>query len=216
MVDTNSPVFGSNNIIPGESTPIQIKKKLRYQPCIEEDQVENPQAGRSGLISDQERVVSLACQSMMDKEREHINWWADQAHRARSKETKFWADENFNDSESSDTEDDSLDKSKGFNLHNWGGLDLSDTEVDLGLQHQLLDDVGLRSDAPTHRGGSELTDSGAATEQTKNPIVGNKVTTESVTTRSPKPRTSSIKTPNPQKDPQHSAELLPMPRAYFG
>ncbi|KNZ75042.1 hypothetical protein J132_05150 [Termitomyces sp. J132] len=37
-----------------------------------------------------------------------------------------------------------------------------------------------------------------------------------VTTRSPKPRTSSIKTPNPQKDPQRSAELPPMPRAYFG
>ncbi|KAG5725809.1 hypothetical protein E4T56_gene8971, partial [Termitomyces sp. T112] len=33
----------------------------------------------------------------------------------------------------------------------------------------------------------------------------------SVTTRSPKPRTSSIKPPNPQKDPQRSAELPPMP-----
>ncbi|KNZ72569.1 hypothetical protein J132_02729 [Termitomyces sp. J132] len=32
-----------------------------------------------------------------------------------------------------------------------------------------------------------------------------------VTTRSPKPRTSSIKPPNPQKDPQRSAELPPMP-----
>ncbi|KAG5726615.1 hypothetical protein E4T56_gene5589 [Termitomyces sp. T112] len=38
----------------------------------------------------------------------------------------------------------------------------------------------------------------------------------SVTTHSPKPHTSSIKPPNPQKDPQRSAELPPMPRAYFG
>ncbi|KNZ72078.1 hypothetical protein J132_04359 [Termitomyces sp. J132] len=37
-----------------------------------------------------------------------------------------------------------------------------------------------------------------------------------VTTRSPKPRTSSIKPPNPQKDPQCSTELPPMPCAYFG
>ncbi|KAH0584586.1 hypothetical protein H2248_010120 [Termitomyces sp. 'cryptogamus'] len=37
-----------------------------------------------------------------------------------------------------------------------------------------------------------------------------------VMTRSPKPRTSFIKPPNPQKDPQRSAELPPMPRAYFG
>ncbi|KAH0581829.1 hypothetical protein H2248_011506 [Termitomyces sp. 'cryptogamus'] len=29
-VDTNSPVFGSNNIFSGESTPVQISKKLRY------------------------------------------------------------------------------------------------------------------------------------------------------------------------------------------
>ncbi|KAG5724704.1 hypothetical protein E4T56_gene3646 [Termitomyces sp. T112] len=33
----------------------------------------------------------------------------------------------------------------------------------------------------------------------------------SVTTRSPKHRTSSIKPPNPQKDPQRSAKLPPMP-----
>ncbi|KAG5722475.1 hypothetical protein E4T56_gene2870 [Termitomyces sp. T112] len=37
-----------------------------------------------------------------------------------------------------------------------------------------------------------------------------------VMTRSLKPRTLSINPPNPQRDPQCSAELPPMPRAYFG
>ncbi|KAG5348153.1 hypothetical protein C0989_010192, partial [Termitomyces sp. Mn162] len=37
-----------------------------------------------------------------------------------------------------------------------------------------------------------------------------------VMTRSPKPRTSSINPLNPQRDPQRSAELPPMPHAYFG
>ncbi|KAG5729742.1 hypothetical protein E4T56_gene941, partial [Termitomyces sp. T112] len=41
--------------------------------------------------------------------------------------------------------------------------------------------------------------------------IGQRVESTAVTTRSPKPRTSSIKPPNPQKDPQRSAELPPMP-----
>ncbi|KAG5717145.1 hypothetical protein E4T56_gene3964 [Termitomyces sp. T112] len=69
-VDTDRPVFGSNNIISGESTPVQINKKLRYQPPGKEDQVENPQAGRPGLSPDQESAVSFARQSMTDEERE--------------------------------------------------------------------------------------------------------------------------------------------------
>ncbi|KAG5719136.1 hypothetical protein E4T56_gene11852 [Termitomyces sp. T112] len=42
-------------------------------------------------------------------------------------------------------------------------------------------------------------------------ILNSMLSPRPVTTRSPKPRTSSIKPPNPQKDPQRSAELPPMP-----